>query len=844
MLHGFYTSVDRRFNNILYRGYNEDGRKVYETFKFRPVMYLESKAPHAEWHSLDGTPLEPMRFNSMSECREFVKQYEDLDSFKVYGNDRHIPAFIQSQFPNEIKFKKGLIDIVYIDIETAYGDGFPDPAIAQNEVLTISLKSSRDDHYMIWGMKDYDTHAGDATHLKKIYRCFDTEAEMLADFLEWWSNPEHTPDVVTGWNTAGFDIPYLVNRIARMLGSEEAKALSPWRQIDQRNVVIKGRETFLYTLVGIQSLDYMDLFKKFTLNTYGQQESYKLDHIAEVVLGQNKLDYSDVGDLASLYEVDYQRYVDYNVIDVELIERLESKLGLINLVYTLAYFGGVNYSDTLGTVGIWDAIIFRHLARQKIAVPPTKKHSSQQYDGGYVKEVKPGMYEWVMSFDLNSLYPNLICQYNMSPETIVRQSTVPNCSVNAMLANHSIPIPHPNLAVAANGATFRRDVQGFLPNIVEELYGRRVKIKQEMLAKERERESSSSRSDAIERDISRLHTEQMAIKILLNSLYGAAANKYFRFFDIAIAEGITLSGQLAIRWAEAAVNRTIASFLQESDKPAGKDRVIAIDTDSVYIHCEDIIEKYAPKDPINFLDEFGSKILEPALEKAYAALASHTNAYKNSMVMAREAIADRAIWTAKKRYILNVHNNEGVQYREPQIKMKGIEAIKSSTPKVCREGMKEMFKVIINEDESSMQRAISIFRQHFNSLPAHDIASPRGVNYLKKYADSQNIYTKGTPMHIRASLVYNHRLKYLDLLRKYQPIKNGDKIKFIFLKKPNPTNENVVAFTDSLPTELGLTQYIDYDKQFEKAFLEPLQLILKAINWSPEPRASLEDFFG
>ena len=839
MLHGFYTSVDRRFNNILYRGYNEDGNKVYETFKFRPCMYMESKNPEAAaWRSLEGVPLDEMRFPSMSECRNFIKQYEDLDGFKIYGNARHIPAFIQSQFPAEIKFKPSLIDILYFDIETAYTDGFPEPSVAEQEILTISVKSSREECYITWGLKDYDKDASSVPHLKKKYRQFDSEVDMLENFVDWWADPDNTPDVITGWNTAGFDIPYLVNRISRMLGGEEVRRLSPWKQIDQRNVVIKGRETFLYTLAGIQSLDYMDLFKKFTLNTYGQQESYRLDHIAEVVLGENKLDYSDVGDLAALYKADHQRYVDYNIKDVELIVRLEDKLGLINLVYTLAYFGGVNYTDTLGTVGIWDSIIFRHLASQKIAVPPTQNHSKANYAGGYVKEVKPNMYDWIMSFDLNSLYPQLICQYNMSPETIVRHSAVPGCGVDKILTDKSIQIPDENLAIAANGAAFRRDKQGFLPAIVEGLYARRVKIKNEMIQKKKDLQIT--RGDiAIEKSIARLDTEQMAIKILLNSLYGAAANKYFRYFDLAIAEGITLSGQLAIRWAEDAANRCINEFLKDS-----KDRVIASDTDSLYIHVKDVIDKFKPNDPIKFLDEFAARVIEPALAKSYESLAQVTNAYKNAMVMKREAIADRGIWTAKKRYILNVHNNEGVQYAEPQIKIMGIEAIKSSTPKVCREAMKQMFKVIMHEDEVSMQKAILLYRTHFNSLEPHEIAAPRGVNHLKKYHDSTTIYGKGTPMHVRACLVYNHRLRELGLTKKYQFVRNGDKIKFIFLKKPNPTNENVVGFIDVLPKELGLHQYIDYDMQFEKTFVEPLMLILKAIDWSIEPRASLEEFFG
>ena len=850
MINGFYTCVDRHMNSLKYRGYDENGSKVYQSYKFRPVFYLESKDPaKATWKSLDGKALEPMRFDSMSAAREFAKTYEGVREFKIYGNDRHIPAFIQAEFPNKIDYDRRLIDVAYIDIECPTGvngapGGFPEPSEAKHPVTTIALKSSRLGHYIVWGLKEYDVSASSIPHIAKEYREFETEAEMLCDFVNWWFDPVNTPDVITGWNVRLFDIPYLVNRIARIHGSDYAMKLSPWGKVEQKSIVIKGKENTLYEIMGVQQLDYLDLFKKFTVNTYGAQESYKLDHIAEVVLNERKLDYTDVGSLTKLYETDHQKFTDYCIKDVELIERFEEKLGLINLVFTLAYFGGVNYTDTLGTVAIWDSIIFRHLAKKKIAVPPSRPSAKTSYPGGYVKEVNPGVYDWVMSFDLNSLYPNLIIQYNMSPETLVRHMHVPGIDPDRLLREKKPIAPEPNLAIAANGAAFRRDKQGFLPEIIEELYNRRVGIKREMLDKKQEKEKLSKtdkRTDSLEKDIARLETEQMCIKILMNSLYGAIGNNFFRYFDIAIAEGITLSGQTVIRWAEEHVNNWLARFLKE-DKV--KDRVVAVDTDSVYINVKDVIDKFNPKDPVAFLDEFGSKAVEPMLEKAFAHFGAITNVYKNTMAMKREAIADRGIWTAKKRYILNVHNNEGVQYAEPKIKIMGIEAIKSSTPKICREAFREMFKVIISGSESKTQEAIKMFRAHFNSLPPEAIAIPRGVSDVIKWRDKARIYASGTPMHVRASLMHNWMIAQSGLEDRIQPIQSGDRVKYIFLNLPNPTNENVIAFTDKLPLEFGLHKYIDYDTQFNKSFLEPLELILTAIKWSAEPRASLEDFFN
>lgn len=838
-LTGFYTNVDRHMNNIKYRGYDMHGKKLYESFRFKPCLYVESKNPNTHWSSLDGKPLEPIRFDSMSEARAFTKQYDGIAGFKIHGNDRWIPAFIQSQFPDKIDYIKRFIDIAFIDIEVDCDDegSYSEARMASNRVLTITVKSSKSDTYIVWGLKEFDVSECKLRHLKIDYREFVKESDMLQDFIDWWADPDNTPDVVSGWNTNFFDIPYLVNRCSLVLDEGEVLKLSPWKQIEERNVTIKGQEQYGYNILGVSQLDYLELFKKFTLNTYGQQESYKLDHIAEVVLGENKVDYS--GSLKNLYETDYQTYVEYNVVDVELIERFEQKLGLLNLVFSLAYFGGVNYSDTLGTVAIWDSIIFRYLANKKIVVPPNNKSAfASDYAGGYVKDPKPGMYNWVLSFDLNSLYPNIIIQYNMSPETLVRQSVMPGLSPDQLLGMSEIPGLEPNLAVAANGATFRRDKQGFLPAIVEELYNRRVLIKKEMLEKEQAYERSNDPN--LVSDISRLNTEQMCIKLLMNSLYGAVANRFFRYFDLLIAEGITLTGQLVINKAEQAINNYLNSFLKNKKQ---KDYVIAMDTDSVYLDVADVVKQFNPQKPVEFLDQIGSKALEPMFKKTFSALADMTHAFKNTMNMKREVIADRAIWTAKKRYIMNVHNSEGVQYAEPKIKVKGIEAVKSSTPKVCRDAMKKLFKTIMSGDESKTQEEIAEFRKVFESLPPEKIGIPRGVTNVRKYADRQTIYAKGTPLHVRGCLMHNWLLDEVGC-KSVPKIKNGEKIKYIFLHKQNPTRENCISFVGSLPPQFKLESYIDYETQFQKAFLDPMQLILDTIGWSPEARGSLEEFFN
>ena len=393
--------------------------------------------------------------------------------------------------------------------------------------------------------------------------------------------------------------------------------------------------------------------------------------------------------------------------------------------------------------------------------------------------------------------------------------------------------------MAGNGSVYRKDVKGIIPEIVEELYTKRVEIKERTIGYKKQLAKDEDNQSLI-REVTRNETLQMSVKILLNSLYGAIANQHFRYYDPQIAEGVTLTGQTVIRTAEKAVNEEIQKFLKESDL---KDRVIAIDTDSVYITAKDIIDKFKPKDPVKFLDEFGNRVIEPALNRAFDIYAKRTNAYSDRMVMKREAIADRGIWTAKKRYILNVHNNEGVQYAEPKIKMMGIEAIKSSTPQVCRIAMKEIFKVIMGGSEEKTQEAIALFKEHFKTLSPDLIAFPRGISDATKWMDKDVIYQKGTPMHVRAALLHNHHVKKNGLDKEYELIYNGDKIKYIHLMLPNPVKENIFGFKERFPEELNLNKYINYELQFKKSFIEPLNMILETLNWSDEKRVSLQDFF-
>lgn len=836
----FYTNVTRFGNQIFYRGY-KDGRRVQTKIPFSPTLYVpvENRTDH---RSLDGRYLERMKFETMREAKEFIEQFKDVDNLSIYGNTNYVAQFITEKFPNDIQFDASLINITTIDIEVASNEGFPEPEEAKYPIISIAIKNNIDNTFYVWGLGDYDVTKSIMTdNLVKYEKCRD-EHEMLIKFIAHWGSPSKIPDVVTGWNIRNFDIPYLINRASRVLHEDTIKKLSPWGKVEERIVTMQKKQVQMYDIMGIAQLDWMDLFKKFGYS-YGAQESYRLDHIAYVILGERKLDYD--GSLHSLYMTDHQKFIDYNIRDVDLVDRMEDKVGLIVLCLTIAYRAGVNYNDTFGTTNIWDTLIYRYLTPQGIVVPPNKESIKEAYEGGYVKEPQCGVHDWVASFDVNSLYPNIIVQWNMSPETIAKGRHDHRVSPDSILEGY---VPEKTeFGICGSGQMFSNEKQGFMPKIIEEMYDERVKIKKLMLNAKKELEacdeSNKQEIYRIERDIARYENQQTAIKLLLNSLYGALGNKYFRYFTMEIAEGITLSGQMIIRWAEKAVNDYLNKALKNQKH---KDYVIAIDTDSVYVKLDDIIKVTGVTDKqaiTNFLDKLCSEAIESVLSRSFDNLADQMNCYKKRLSMKREAIADRAIWTAKKRYILNVLDNEGVRYAKPKLKIMGIEAIKSSTPGTCREAFEELFKVLISGTETETQAFIRSYREKFDQLPAHEKAFPRGVSSVKEYQSRDTIYKKGTPINSRAAILYNYMLQKQGL-KTYTPIKDGDKIKYIYLYPNNPTREDVIGFVDILPPEFKLDKYIDNEKQFEKAFLEPAKLILDAIGWKAEAVSTLEDFFA
>jgi DNA polymerase elongation subunit (family B) len=785
-----------------------------------------------------------MSFDTIREARDFVKRYEDVANFKIYGNTRYEYAFIADNFRGIVDWDISHLSVVFIDIEVGSENGFPDPYKATEPITAIAIHELNGGT-TVYGYGDYEVK-GEETYI----RCED-EIDLCERFIADWSS--NCPDVVTGWNIKFFDVPYLVNRFTRLFGDDVVNKLSPWSVYSERKTMFKGKEQIVYDLIGISILDYLELYQWYAPG--GKNiENYRLDTVASVELGESKLSYDEYDSLHQLYKLDHQKFIEYNIKDVHLVLKLEDKLKLIELALTLAYDTKTNYDDIFAQTRMWDALIYNYLLERKIVVPPRRvAKKNEAFEGAYVKEPQIGLHDWVASFDLNSLYPHLIMQYNLSPETIIEKDDYTDemrqlagqASVESLLDKKLDTSVMKGVTITPNGQFFRTDKQGFLPAMMIEMYEDRKKFKKLMLKEQQdyENEKDVNKKKEIEKLIARYNNLQLAKKVSLNSAYGAMGSQYFRFYDLRQALAVTQAGQLSIRWIENKLNEYLNKILKSNT-----DYVIASDTDSIYLNLGPLVDSVYKEKPdaqkvIAFMDKICEEKIQPYIDTSYQELAEYVHAFDQKMQMKREGLSDKGIWTAKKRYILNVYNNEGVQYAKPKIKVMGLEMVKSSTPTAVRAKMYQLVDLVVNTNEETVQKFVADFREEFRKLPVEDISFPRGCNGLKEYADSATIYRKGTPIHVKGAILYNHFLKQHNLTTKYPLIQEGEKLKFTYLKTPNPFRDMVVSFPTRLPKEFELQEYIDYERQFEKTFLEPIKLILDCIGWKTEKQYTLESFF-
>ena len=826
----FYKNCVEYKGKLFVRGIHE-GQEFQEKIDFQPTFFTLTNK-ESKHTNLQGQYLHPTQFDSIAKAREFRKSYDNSNS-PIYGMERFAYQYIANEYKDDIDWQKDKIKIFTIDIETSCEEGFPDVDNPVEELLCLTVKNQTNKQIITWGTGDFKTDREDVTYV----RC-NSEKELIKEFMSFWM--KNYPDIITGWNCKFFDIPYLLGRISRLTDNKVIRKLSPWGLVEQKEIIVRGRPKTIFSIMGIAMLDYIDLYQKFIPT---RQESYKLDYIGKVELGVGK-DEMPYETFREWYTKDFQSFVDYNIQDVEIVDGLEDKLKLIELILTMAYEAKVNYDDVFSQVRVWDVLIYNYLRKEHIVVPEKSEQvKDTKYDGAYVKEPLTGMHDWIVSFDINSLYPHLIMQYNISPEKIVGMNPE-GTSVNKLLSR-KLNLEHlkdKDVCMAPNGATFKRDNAGFLPRLLDKMYQDRVVYKDKMMkAKKLYQET---KDDKYKNEIARCHNIQWAKKIALNSAYGAIGNQYFRYYDVRQATAITSSGQLVIRHIETEVNNYMNKILQTENV----DYIVASDTDSIYLKLDSLVEKTCQDKTIdqkvNFIDKVAQQKIEPFIEKCFNDLSDYTNAFEQRMVMKREVIADKAIWTAKKRYMLHVLDDEGIRLTKPKMKIMGIEAVKSSTPEVCRGKIKEAIDMMMTKDNDTLIKFVADFREEFNQMTPEQISFPRSCNNLKKYRSSKDIFVKGTPIHVKGALIYNQKIKEHKIDHIYPAIQEGDKIKFIKLKSRNPFKNDVISYITKLPREFELNEYIDRDIMFEKTFITPLSFILESIGWDVEKKASLEAFFG
>jgi len=836
----FYTNVISNGNSLCCIGYNETGKKFKRDVIFYPEIYTLAQIP-TEYIGTDNKFLKKHSL-SIKEYHNFKNDQKQLD-VPLYGEISPVYQFINSRWGEEqsVFWNLDFIKTVYIDIEVfSNSQGFAEPQDALYPVTSITIKDSITKSFFVLSTCPFETSKCqlDIDKEKIQFKQVTTERELLELFIHVIKSL--SPDIITGWNVQYFDIPYLTNRICKVIGSNVLNDLSPIGHVNPIESFVNGSRLSHWDF-HIPILDYLDLYKKYVPTT---RESYSLSHISQVELNKEKVKF-DEDSLDEFYLNDKQKFVEYNIYDVELVYLLEEKLQLLNLATTIAYTAKVLFCDIFSAVKVWDVIVYNEQKKRNLIVPPFKKDSrKEEYPGGYVREPQIGFHDWVISYDVNSEYPNVIIDCNISPQTLITDEDTRKDLISKIFPNNpgidslacfydetkkddnsildnlifrkvdTSILQEKNLTMTANLQFYRKDQSSIFGDIMETIYNDRVETKKKM-------KSAKSKTSLYKS----LDLKQQALKILLNSGYGAFANEKFRYFDIRIASAITCTGQYVVRFIEEYLKANLKDHID----------VVYCDTDSEYISCSKLTNKLSPglsdTEIAKFVKEFGDKKVSKYIEKAIEEIYSILNVYKKSLVMKQEVVG-KGLFVAKKKYIIQKYIDEDIICDPPTLKVTGIEIVRSSTPQVIRTKLKEIVNDIFLKSEEKIMSGIKKFWEEYDKMKPDEIAFPRSVQGLKKYGDDVNIYAKATPIHVRGSLLYNYWIKKLNLLGKYRLIQEKTKIKFIYLKTPNKIGENVIAFLTILPPELGLDQSIDYETQFEKTFLHPLDNLGKVCGWT------------
>lgn len=851
---------DRKKSVIHHWTYDENGQGVYKKEHFKPYLYVASNDPSKfDAVGIDGANLYKKEFGSEWERNDFLKKYKGQKYFNLPSTQQYLLERYYDKSINDLISQP--LRTFYYDIEVI-ADEFPDAKEAKFEITSITIYDSFVKKYFVWGCQKYDFYSC-KDHLKDIepeeivYTFCVSEKDLLKKFIRYWR--ANFPDLLVGFNSYSFDLPYIVHRIEKLFGEGKASTLSPVDYIYGHEKENKFSQTYTeYDIGGVSHLDYMVLYKTFTP---GERESDGLDFICNDELKYGKLEYGDTS-LADLSKKDWNRFINYNIWDVKLLIDLEKKKKYLDVAKFSAFSGFCNIDKALGKVAIITGIIAKQGLMKNQIITTQDEGDKTKIPGGFVKDPEPGMYKNVIVMDLNSLYPNTIITLNISPETKVAKianETKDITTIYHFKKKQMIDIPSEkfkqilikkNWCVSAAGIIFDQNKKGLCAEFVDDLYQKRKSVKKTML--KIESELSGLDENSIEHKskkflASQLDTEQYLYKILLNSTYGVLANRFFALYDLDCAKSITMTGQELIKQSDKIANEYIC---REWNLDA-KDRVCACDTDSAIISIDDVLSKTnsiivdkngdLTKEFVEIEDKISLN-----LNKGVQEWAKETyNTVDCRFEFKRESACPKAIWVGKKHYVMNIKNSEGVKM--DKMKYKGLSVVKSTFSDLTKNIIKDIVKGIFDsQDKTKADDQFFKSYEEFFNMSINDIAVRSNIKVLKDYKSNGFDTQKGCPRHVKWSIYYNEMLKTLGLENKYPLIEEGKKIKLIYVK-PNKYNIDGIAYTDSLPEEFGLQP--DKETMFDKCVIKCLSPIFQALKWNvPNPKKqyefSLEEFFN
>jgi DNA polymerase elongation subunit (family B) len=839
------------FEECVYlRTWTEDGQRIDTEVPFRPYLYLE-KDGATDATSIFKTSLTKKTFKNSIDRKRYTDNSSNKRFFHNLSPDQQFLIEMYKDHNSNPEFSKFELKTFFIDIETYSIGEFPTPDKAKDTINLITVFDTFSKVTHTWGLKEkYEPSLPDCVY----YRCKDEE-DLLLRFVDFWKNDY--PDIVSGWNSAGFDLPYILNRCINLFGEEFIQQFSPVNRVTSRRIFTSdmGKEMTKWTIGGVNCIDYLEIYKTFSI---GERESYSLNYISELELQEGKISFNATS-LGELATNDWKTFVDYNIQDVHLLVKLEEKLKYLRVVRMLAYKGCTNFEAALGKVSIVTGAVAIQAYKQGYIIPTFGSTVDREsYEGGYVKEPVKGLQTSVVSFDVNSLYPNTIITLNISPETkigkIVTGDFDTSEEVTIRLVSgklHTTKVEQfekflvqEKIAMSKAGVLYSQKTKGVIPNLINEIYRERVSIQKQLHEIEKSKNSSKQDNDkAVYLDIL-----QYTLKIFLNSIYGTFANKHSSLMDIDNAMSITVTGQNVAKAGSAIVDQ----FIEQRYGYSGKSITVYQDTDSIYVTIQPLLDKLdVPllidgkiNNKVNeIVDEIDKQVNSSILDWARTELFSIDPRY----VFKREVIADVGVFLQKKRYILRVLNNKGID--TDKFKFVGVELVRSTTPKKVKKIIEHITKTaLLSRSSKDTNDTYRSAYEEFCSLVPDDIALRSSINNLEKYAEGASLYKfkDSTPSHVKGAIAYNILIKELKLGDKRERIQTGQKVKKLYCKK-NKYGLDAISYVAEYPVEFNLP--VDSDRMFNKLVTKPISSLYEAIGWNipqlnKEPQTDLFELFG